>query len=72
MSADQATPHLELLCYRNRDNNDSLDLQANDVAATSLVFEADDRSKQNETPNMWQRSLIDPDGHRLVIAPSAA
>ena len=72
MSADQATPHLELLCYRNRDNNDSLDLQANDVAATSLVFEADDRSKQNETPDMWQRSLIDPDGHRLVIAPSAA
>lgn len=59
----QATPHLELLCYRSAGRGESCALRSNDVAAMRLVFDAD-RSSAESAP----RVFIDPDGHRLVIS----
>lgn len=69
MRADQAAPHLELLCYRNSGKDDSLHLQVNDVAATCLVFESAEQSEHPGTGRMPVRNLVDPDGHHLSIVP---
>ncbi len=69
MVADQTTPHLELLCYRNSLKNDSLDLQANDVAATCLVFESEQSPKPDGSQRKSPRIQTDPDGHLVAMAP---
>jgi catechol 2,3-dioxygenase-like lactoylglutathione lyase family enzyme len=63
----RATPHVELLCYRSAPHQGKVDLRCNDVAATRLIFEADRGVSEN--PGNRQ-SLIDPDGHHLVIVGS--
>ncbi len=59
----QPTPHLELLCYRQAASVRAARPEANDVAATRLVFEA--------ASSASAASLVDPDGHRLVIVPAS-
>ena len=63
----QAPPHVELLCYQSSRAGAPLDLRANDVAATCLVFEADRRSLHPEAGTTPGRDLVDPDGHHLAI-----
>lgn len=67
MEPAQATPHVELLCYGDVNKGARLDLRANDVAATCLVFEPDKRFYRPETCLAPVHDLIDPDGHRLAI-----
>jgi catechol 2,3-dioxygenase-like lactoylglutathione lyase family enzyme len=75
---DAATPHVELLGYREpRGRPIPADLRANDVAATRLIFETDeipalakalgveDRLVGPGAPYLLGR---DPDGHLLVFA----
>jgi len=59
----QTTPHLELLCYRSISRGESSIARGNDVAATRLVFDVDGSSAESAP-----QTLIDPDGHRLVIS----
>jgi len=64
MEPEQTTPHVELLCYRSASRGESSIVHSNDVAATRLVFLVDGPSSKIATP----QSLIDPDGHHLVIS----
>jgi len=57
LSPPQAPPHLELLCYEGRDAGPVA--ANNDVAATRTLLEADLACPDG---------VIDPDGHRLLIA----
>jgi catechol 2,3-dioxygenase-like lactoylglutathione lyase family enzyme len=63
LEPQQATPHVELLCYRSVTRGTSSVVRGNDVAATRLIFHVDG-SAESVTP----QGLIDPDGHRLVIS----
>ena len=64
----QATPHVELLCYRSAAHHAKAALRDSDVAATRLIFEVDRHTLENRPS---RQTLIDPDGHRLVlVAPS--
>lgn len=64
----QATPHVELLCYRSAAHHAKAALRDNDVAATRLIFEVDRHTLENRPS---RQTLIDPDGHHLVlVAPS--
>ena len=68
MIAGDATPHLELLDYRNSGERYTLDLRANDVAATCLVFEAEERSQNlRHNDHAGVRNFVDPDGHHLSV-----
>jgi catechol 2,3-dioxygenase-like lactoylglutathione lyase family enzyme len=60
----QATPHVELLCYRSGTRSESTIACSNDVAATRLIFDVDGPSSKSST----RQGLIDPDGHHLVIS----
>jgi catechol 2,3-dioxygenase-like lactoylglutathione lyase family enzyme len=60
----QATPHVELLCYRSAAHHVKATLCDNDVAATRLIFEVNRHAPENRTR---RQTLIDPDGHRLVL-----
>lgn len=72
MDVGPAPPHLELLCYRDRGEGKPVQLRPNDVAATCLVFEADEGSRPQHDHRMTIRDLVDPDGHRLaIVRPSA-
>jgi catechol 2,3-dioxygenase-like lactoylglutathione lyase family enzyme len=64
----RATPHVELLCYRSAPHQGKTDLRSSDVAATRLIFEVDRGVSENPAN---RQSLIDPDGHHLVIVGSA-
>jgi catechol 2,3-dioxygenase-like lactoylglutathione lyase family enzyme len=64
LEPQQATPHVELLCYRSIPRGISSSVRGNDVAATRLMFHVDGSSAGSGHP----RGLIDPDGHRLVIS----
>ena len=64
LEPQQATPHVELLCYRSVARGTSSVVRGNDVAATRLMFDVEGSSAEIITP----RGLIDPDGHRLVIS----
>lgn len=68
MSPSQPTPHVELLCYRGASAAARLDLRANDVAATCLVFEPDRRASAPENCRAPVQNLTDPDGHHLAVA----
>lgn len=63
----QATPHVELLCYRSATPGRKLALRDDDVAATRLIFETVRASPENPA---CRKTLIDPDGHHLVIVNS--
>ncbi|MGP1666105.1 MAG: VOC family protein [Rhodanobacter sp.] len=67
MKPVQPTPHVELLHYCNASTARSLDLRANDVAATCLVFEADRSSIRPGACRGLVHDLVDPDGHCLAI-----
>jgi catechol 2,3-dioxygenase-like lactoylglutathione lyase family enzyme len=68
LAPPQETPHLELLCYAAGASCQDFDVQGDDIAATRLVFEADTSSF---AAGAAPRRLIDPDGHRLLIAPAS-
>lgn len=68
MEAEKPTPHLELLCYRSVAHRHASVLRGNDVAATRLIFEK--AHGVSAMPNR-QQSMIDPDGHHLMIVASA-
>ena len=61
------TPHVELLCYQGADADVQLDLHANDVAATCLVFKPEQGSLRPQACRGPVQDLVDPDGHRLAI-----
>ena len=63
----QATPHVELLCYRSDRRAGKLDLAANDVAASQLVLEM---TRPPAAIPSGPQNLIDPDGHHLVLVES--
>jgi catechol 2,3-dioxygenase-like lactoylglutathione lyase family enzyme len=65
LSPKQATPHIELLCYRSSACSESVRLHNNDVAASRLVLEAAGLSRAGA--DAVRRSLFDPDGHHLLI-----
>lgn len=67
LASAQATPHVELLCYRSDASARKLELKSNDVATTRLVFDAI-RSPDAKAASL--QSLIDPDGHHLVLVQS--
>ncbi len=67
LTPNHAPPHLELLCYRGTKPSDSLDLHANDAAATCLVFEAHVQSPRPAMGRALAQRLVDPDGHHLAI-----
>ena len=67
MNLGQTTPHLELLCYRDRGESKPEPLRPNDVAATCLVFEADKGSRGRHDHSVALQERVDPDGHRLAI-----
>ncbi len=58
--ADPASPHLELLCYREPAGGRPMPAggRDSDIAATRLVFEG------------GRGALRDPDGHRLALTPA--
>ena len=62
LDPQHATPHLELLAYRDISRRLLNVPGANDVAATRLIFETDD-------DRVIPRGLIDPDGHRIMTEP---
>jgi len=64
LEPEQATPHVELLCYRSVKRSKSTIGRSNDVAATRLIFDVDGPSSESAT----RQGLIDPDGHHLVIS----
>ncbi len=68
MSPARSPPNVELLGYRDASNGGSLDLRANDVAATCLVFEPDQGWLPPPASDAPVRNLLDPDGHHLAIA----
>ena len=66
LSPRQATPHIELLCYRSRARAESVRLRNNDIAAARLVLEAAALPPAGAGARV-RRSLFDPDGHHLLI-----
>ena len=66
LAAEQATPHLELLCYRRMQPGAFAAVRNSDVAATRLLWQA--RSVPG-TPSCGSepQALVDPDGHRLLL-----
>jgi catechol 2,3-dioxygenase-like lactoylglutathione lyase family enzyme len=63
----QATPHLELLCYRSERSSEAQPLDNNDVAATRLVLEVDTSGR--DRGERTAQALLDPDGHHLMLIP---
>jgi catechol 2,3-dioxygenase-like lactoylglutathione lyase family enzyme len=65
LSPTQATPHIELLCYRSSARAESVRLRNNDIAASRLVLEASGLPRA--AAGAVRRSLFDPDGHHLLV-----
>jgi catechol 2,3-dioxygenase-like lactoylglutathione lyase family enzyme len=63
-------PHLELLCYRGSEHEQAIMLRHNDVAATRLILETA-RPLPGVAGASSHRSLIDPDGHHLLLVSPA-
>lgn len=59
----EATPHVELLCYRNRAAGRNSRIQSNDIGATRLIFERDVAPGANPLTTL----MFDPDGHHLLV-----
>lgn len=62
LSPTVPTPHVELLCYRNRAGRTS-SIRSNDISATRLIFQ------RAGTPlvDPDDALIIDPDGHHVLI-----
>jgi catechol 2,3-dioxygenase-like lactoylglutathione lyase family enzyme len=58
----QATPHVELLCYRRAAMHSRTVQRSNDIAASRLVFQAASRTR-GQAEDLVQ----DPDGHFLQV-----
>lgn len=60
------TPHVELLCYRNRDGGRTSPIRSNDISATRLIFQ------RAAAPSAESADVLifDPDGHHLIIRAS--
>src|SRR5579863_752536 len=67
LEPQQATPHVESLCYRSVTRGTISVVRGNDVAATRLIFNVDGSSAESVSP----QGLIDPDGHRVVVSAPA-
>ncbi|MEO7053218.1 MAG: VOC family protein [Rhodanobacter sp.] len=67
MEPAQAPPHVELLCYQRSGGHAPLDLRANDVAASCLVFEPGPGCSPPDAGLEPVRELFDPDGHHVAI-----
>ena len=67
LSPRQATPHIELLCYRSVVHAGGPRWRNNDVAASRLVLEAGDPALS--TRGAARRAVTDLDGHHLLIVP---
>jgi catechol 2,3-dioxygenase-like lactoylglutathione lyase family enzyme len=64
-----ATPHLELLCYRNTPQNRAAPRNNADVATTRLVLQR--RATQHAATGLaFEREVIDPDGHHVLVISS--
>ncbi len=70
LSPRQRTPHIELLCYGSVAHERLNNSRNNDIVATRLVLEADWQLTENASV-AFPQSMIDPDGHHLVIMPRA-
>lgn len=57
------TPHVELLCYRNRAERASC-MRSNDISATRLIFERAGLPSAEGADAL----IVDPDGHHLFIS----
>jgi len=62
-----APPHVELLCYRNKERRRTEVIRSNDMSATRLIFQADLALSSTMTGQreVW---FLDPDGHHLQIS----
>ena len=56
-------PHVELLCYRNRDGGRTSSIRSNDIGATRLIFDRAAAPLADPTDAL----IFDPDGHHLLI-----
>jgi catechol 2,3-dioxygenase-like lactoylglutathione lyase family enzyme len=70
LTPSQATPHIELLSYRFVRHERGIVLRNNDVASTRLMLETDYPSSADEDSS-GPRSLLDPDGHHLLLVSPA-
>ncbi len=59
-----ASPHVELLCYRERESGRLAEMQSNDVAATRIIFRCDGPLSSGGT----ERLMLDPDGHHVLVS----
>jgi len=66
LALPQATPHLELLCYRSF-VRETAPIGAYDLAATRLLLEAARTSSPEREAAVC--AIADPDGHRLLVTP---
>jgi catechol 2,3-dioxygenase-like lactoylglutathione lyase family enzyme len=66
ITPSQATPHIELLCYRSVAHSRGIVLKNNDVAATRLVLEIDCLSPA-DADTRCSHCVLDPDGHHLLL-----
>ena len=66
LAAEQATPHLELLCYRRTQPGAPAAVRNSDIAATRLLWQARSVPGTRSCAGDPQ-ALADPDGHRLLI-----
>ena len=66
LAAEQATPHLELLCYRRMQRRAPIPVRDSDIAATRLLWQAHGMSIRPSCARD-AHALVDPDGHRLLI-----
>ena len=68
LSPAARTPHVELLCYRNRDGGRTLPIRSNDISATRLIFDRVAAPLADPTDAL----IFDPDGHHVLIRATAA
>lgn len=66
LCAQDAAPHLELLCYQGDANRPRRLLASNDVAATRVLL-AGDPMHDEARIDPATRLIVDPDGHHLLL-----
>jgi catechol 2,3-dioxygenase-like lactoylglutathione lyase family enzyme len=57
------TPHVELLCYRNRNGGRQSSIRSNDIGATRLIFQRGAAPSADPADAL----IFDPDGHHVLI-----
>ena len=66
LAAEQATPHLELLCYRRTQPGAPAAMRNSDIAATRLLWQVRSMPGTRSCAG-YPQPLADPDGHRLLL-----